>query len=314
MIFLRVGIFLAMATTAGAQVLDFPSNASLQQTDTRALDSYVMPMGIWDRGAMPTEVVEGQLTQQAWRIDAAGLTTLQLLRPLREQLRNAGYQIIFDCQTEACGGFDFRFAVDTLPPPEMQINIGDFRFLTARRDAENGPDYISLFVSRTAQAGFVQVTQVTAPGAGAPETAPLAMADAKVLQPQSGDQDDLAARLETVGHAVLDDLTFDTGSSELAAGDFASLRALADYLQADPGRAVALVGHTDAQGALETNIALSKRRAGSVLERLVADYGVNRRQLAAEGMGYLAPIASNLTEQGRETNRRVEAIITSTND
>lgn len=312
MIFLRVGIFFAMATAAGAQVLEFPSNASLQQTDTRALDSYVMPMGIWDRGAMPTEVVEGQLTQQAWRIDAAGLTTLQLLRPLREQLRNAGYQIIFDCQTEACGGFDFRFAVDTLPPPEMQINIGDFRFLTARRDTENGPDYISLLVSRTAQAGFVQVTQVTP--VGAYDTAPLAMADATVLQPRPGAQTDLVAQLETVGHAVLDDLTFDVGSSQLAAGDFASLQALADFLRADPGRAVALVGHTDAQGALDTNIALSKRRAGSVLERLVADYGVSRRQLAAEGMGYLAPIASNLTEEGREANRRVEVIITSMND
>ena len=44
----------------------------------------------------------------------------------------------------------------------------------------------------------------------------------------------------------------------------------------------------------------------------MSDYGVPRRQLEAEGMGYLAPIASNLTEDGREANRRVEVIVTST--
>jgi OOP family OmpA-OmpF porin len=74
---------------------------------------------------------------------------------------------------------------------------------------------------------------------------------------------------------------------------------------------VALVGHTDSSGTLGGNIALSKQRAGSVLERLVSDYGANRRQLEAEGMGYLSPIANNLTETGREANRRVEVIITS---
>lgn len=312
--FLWAGLLVVAATVADAQTLEFPSNASLQLTTTRDLDSYVMPMGIWDRGAMPTQVVEGQLTQQAWRIDAAGLTTLQLLRPLREQLRNDGYRIIFECQTEACGGFDFRFAVETLPPPAMQINIGDFRFLAAARDTEKGPDYIGLFVSRSAQAGFVQVTQVAPVPINAQEAAPLARASAPALQTAPEDQAGLAAQLDAVGHAVLADLTFETGSSQLAREEFASLQALADYLLANPDLTVALVGHTDAVGSLEANIALSKRRAGSVLERLVTDYGVSRRQLEAEGMGYLSPIATNQTEAGREANRRVEAIVTSTTD
>lgn len=304
----RVCILLAFASGANAQTLAFPGNASLQQTKTVVLDSHVMPIGIWDRGEMPTEVVEGQLTQQAWRIDTAGLTTLQILRPLREQLRNDGYQIIFDCQSEACGGFDFRFAVDTLPPPAMQINIGDFRFLTARRDIGVGPEYVSLFISRTTQAGFVQVTQIVPVKA----SAPLAVPPSPVLPMQS--QGDLETQLDTVGRAVLDDLSFATGSSQLGDAAFASLRALADYLETYPDRTVALVGHTDAEGGLEGNIALSKRRAGSVLERLVTEYGISRRQLQAEGMGYLAPIASNLTGEGREANRRVEVIITSTGD
>ena len=72
---------------------------------------------------------------------------------------------------------------------------------------------------------------------------------------------------------------------------------------------VALVGHTDAQGSLDANIALSKRRAQAVADRLVAGHGVARAQLQAEGMGWLAPVATNLTPEGREANRRVEAVV-----
>jgi OOP family OmpA-OmpF porin len=305
--------FLVVIAGAGhAQTLDFPSNASLQVEVISPLDTYVMPTSIWDRGEMSVQTVEGRLTQQAWRIEAPTLTTLQLVRPLREQLRNDRYRIIFECQTEACGGFDFRFGVDTLPPPQMRINIGDFRFLAAERTGVDGPEYLSLFTSRTAQAGFVQITHV---GPAVDEAAPIATAEAAPLR-ASGPSDDIgfAAALDQTGRAVLGNLAFATGSAQLADDNFASLQTLADYLLAFPDRTVALVGHTDSSGSLAPNIALSKRRAASVLERLVTDYGVDRRQLEAEGMGYLAPVSTNLTEAGREANRRVEVIVTSTSE
>ena len=306
-------VILALAGGAAqAQTLNFPSNASLQAEVVRPADSYVLPLGIWDRGEMPTRTVEGRVTQQAWRISAASLTTLQLVRPLREQLRNDRYRIIFECQTEACGGFDFRFGVETLPPPEMRINIGDFRFLAAERTGAEGPEYVTLFISRTGVAGFVQVTHV-APITEDP--APIAQARAEPLRAFGAAPDAaLPDQLDQTGRAVLTDLNFETGSAQLAEGDYPSLQALADYLANAPQRRVALVGHTDSSGALDINIALSKRRAASVLERLVTNYGVDRRQLEAEGMGYLAPISSNLTEEGREANRRVEVIVTSTQE
>ncbi len=96
------------------------------------------------------------------------------------------------------------------------------------------------------------------------------------------------------------------------AGDFASLTGLAAYLAANPDARVTIVGHTDATGALDGNVVLSRRRAQSVVDRLVQDYGVAAGRLSAEGAGYLAPRASNLTEAGRAENRRVEAILTPT--
>ena len=72
-----------------------------------------------------------------------------------------------------------------------------------------------------------------------------------------------------------------------------------------------LVGHTDAVGALEGNIRLSKKRAEAVMRRLIDGYGVDPVQLSAEGIGYLSPRASNATEEGRRLNRRVEVVLLS---
>ena len=306
--FLFLGALLCAATIGQAQTLSFPSNAKLTREVETGFDSYEMPIGPWVDGAFPTEVGEGQLTQQAWRIAATGLSSLQLVRPLRDQLRNDGFTVVFECKDQECGGFDFRFATLVMPPPDIQINLGDFRYLAVRKDTDAGPELISVLASRSASAGYVQVTHVGA------SNATIANAAAPVLRAASTSvpSTDMAQALTDTGHAILADLTFETGSSQLAAGSFDALQVLADYLAAQPDIVVALVGHTDSSGSLEGNISLSKRRAGSVLERLVSDYGASRRQLDAQGMGYLSPIASNLTQEGRDANRRVEVIVTST--
>lgn len=294
---------------AGAVTLDLPANANLEADVTETPGIYEMPIGPWREDGMPILSEEGTLHQQAWRIDGAGLTTAQILLPLRAQLTEAGFDILFECQTEGCGGFDFRFATRVMNAPDMHVDLGDFRYLAAERDNDSGTELVSLLISRSAQAGHVQLTRV----GPLTDTRDMASATGAALSSTAATpQEGLVAELERTGRAVLSDLTFETGSAQLGSGTFASLETLSDYLAANPERRVALVGHTDSVGALEGNIALSRRRAGSVLERLVSDYAVPRRQLEAEGMGYLAPIASNLTDAGREANRRVEVIMLST--
>ena len=128
----------------------------------------------------------------------------------------------------------------------------------------------------------------------------------------SAARSDIAGALQTAGVVALDDLDFATNSSELGEGAYASLGALADYLAAHPDQRITLVGHTDAVGSIDANITLSRSRAASVRDRLVSLHGANPAQLAAEGAGYLAPRASNLTDEGRARNRRVEAMLTPT--
>ena len=295
---------LCSAGVAEAAQLALPSNAILAAEVSSGMDSYALPIGPWENGTLPTRVFEGPVQQQAWRIGATGLTTLQLIRPLRDQLEPLGYEVVLDCTTEACGGFDFRFETPVIAEPDMHVDLGDFRFLSMVK----GDEAISLLVSRSAAAGYIQIIR-----AGLDADAPLAETDAAPVRGPSAQVDrTLAEALLSQGRVVLRDLDFETGSTQLSGGDYPSLQALADLMAAEPALTNALVGHTDSTGGLDVNVNISRQRAAAVLDRLATSYGVSRTRMEAEGMGYLAPIASNLEEAGREANRRVEAIITST--
>lgn len=307
---MRFAALLALLPAAvNAVTLDMPANADLAAQSVEGLDDYAMPTGPWTPDGMPVLTATGEVRQQAWRVDAPGVTTLQLLQPLQDQLAEAGFEVIFTCTADACGGFDFRFGTSVMPAPAMHVDLGDYRYVATQRTSDSGTELISLLASRSSAAGYIQVTRVGAPDGGA-IAAPGAPAVRAASATITGK---LADELENTGRFVLADLAFQTGSAQLGDATFASLQDLADYLIANPDRTVALVGHTDSVGSLDGNVALSKRRAGSVLERLVTQYNIPRRQLEAEGMGYLSPVASNVTETGRDANRRVEVIITSTN-
>ncbi|GKY88784.1 OmpA family protein [Sinisalibacter aestuarii] len=305
---------LALAPLAGhAAVISLPSDAELRAETVEAAGTYPLPTGPWQDGSgVAAEAISGKVTRQAWRIGGTGLSSYQILLNLREQLIDQGYAIRFECEAQACGGFDFRYGTEVVGEPDMHVNLGDFHFLSASK-AGNAPDHVSLLVSRSASAAFVQLVQV-----GELEAAPVDVEPMTSTKAEPGTalpaeiEADIGPAMEQVGRFVLADLVFATGSSELGPGQFTSLSELASYLIDHPARRVALVGHTDAEGSLAGNISLSKRRAASVMDRLIGEYGVPAAQLEAEGIGYLAPIASNQTDEGRTRNRRVEAILIST--
>lgn len=303
--------------------LTFATPVLSAQNRSEAPGSYALPVAAFDGTTVPARRVDGAVDQSAYRLDAPGVTTLALLQPLRAQLEAAGFTVIFECASAACGGFDFRFGTDVMPEPDMHVDMGDYRFLSAER----GTEVVSLLVSRSSFAGFVQVTSV-----GSAKVSPelsengkvaalgTAITEARPELAAAADDRELTAfsvlaigdALEKRGSVVLDDLVFASGSIALQEGRYASLQELAAWLKANPDRTIALVGHTDASGSLALNVALSRERAEAVMQRLITEYGLPPAQLAADGVGFLAPRTSNLTEEGRQKNRRVEAILTST--
>ena len=321
-------VALAMAgAPACALDLALPGPAEITATRSEPMTTFRLPIGPFAAGALPTRATEGALVQTAWRLDTPGLSTLELIAPLRDQLAKAGFTALYECETDGCGGFDFRFATDVLPEPDMHVDLGDFRYLAAERSGPAGPEFVALMVSRSSDDGFVQMTQIgkalrpapqmtTSTKSPLPAAAPAGQSAFALPTPVPGrtveGPDNLGKRLELGQPEVLEDLIFAPGKADLAEGDFASLAALAAWLLADPARQVTLVGHTDASGALTGNIRLSKARAESVRATLVDRFGVGAGQVQAEGVGYLAPRASNQTDDGRQKTRRVEVISTST--
>ena len=69
-----------------------------------------------------------------------------------------------------------------------------------------------------------------------------------------------------------------------------------------------IVGHTDSQGAYEYNMDLSRRRAEAIAAELGTRYGIAKARLRTAGVGFLAPVGSNATDDGRALNRRVELV------
>lgn len=104
------------------------------------------------------------------------------------------------------------------------------------------------------------------------------------------------------------DILFAVNSATVGSGARGDLRALAANLQRYPDTNVTVIGHTDNTGSAGFNFELSNRRAGAVAGILV-DGGVTGGRITAIGRGEDAPIASNLTPEGRAQNRRVEIII-----
>lgn len=317
-----LALLLTLPGLAAAQTqplpLPFPAPATITASVQSPAATLALATGPWTAATgTPIRNVEGALDQTAYRLAAPGLTTLDILTPLRARLQADGYTLLYECDAPVCGGFDFRYDLAILPEPDMHVDLGDYRYLAAERKTPTGTQGISLLISRSANAGFVQVSRAglaTTPAptlsAASPTTPPPLTAIPTTTPPPILSA--IGLQLETGGATALDDLVFPSGTATLTPGDYASLAALAAYLQANPNRSIAIVGHTDASGGLTANIALSRRRAESVRRTLIDQYGAPGAQVQAEGVGYLSPRASNLTDQGRAANRRVEVMLTST--
>ena len=114
--------------------------------------------------------------------------------------------------------------------------------------------------------------------------------------------------IRATGHAAVYGIYFDTGKSVIKPESEQALTEVAKLLEQDPALKVHVVGHTDNVGGDDSNMKLSLERANAVVQSLVTKHGIAAARLKAGGVGPLAPMASNDTEEGRAKNRRVELV------
>lgn len=121
------------------------------------------------------------------------------------------------------------------------------------------------------------------------------------------------ARVEKLSNNVVritmtNQTAFDVNSAQIKPGFHSTMDKLADVVIRYGKTTLTIVGHTDHTGSADYNQRLSQERAVSVA-RYFESKNVNPVRMATAGRGESEPIASNNSESGRQSNRRVEIYV-----
>ena len=158
--------------------------------------------------------------------------------------------------------------------------------LTADSDGDGVPDYFDKCPNTP--------TGVKVDGAGCP----LPVVKQNITKIYITEED------KKVVNEAVKNLEFEFNKATIRPHSLTSLDKLAQLLK-EKGFNLKLAGYTDNVGSKESNMKLSKERAGAVKTYLISQ-GVADDHIKTEGYGESHPIAKNKTEHGRQLNRRVE--------
>jgi outer membrane protein OmpA-like peptidoglycan-associated protein len=121
----------------------------------------------------------------------------------------------------------------------------------------------------------------------------------------NNDSDFIAQNYKVVDSLVLGNVSFESSSWALQRTELKLLDNFIYILQSDTLQIVEILGHTDSLGLESKNVELSIKRAKSVEDYLIKNK-VNENRIIYSGLGSAFPLYSNLNEEGRMHNRRVE--------
>jgi outer membrane protein OmpA-like peptidoglycan-associated protein len=102
---------------------------------------------------------------------------------------------------------------------------------------------------------------------------------------------------------------FATDSAEIQPRYFDEINKVGAYMKQYPTTTAVIEGHTDNVGSAEHNMQLSQKRAEAVVAYLAKNFGIDNSRLSAKGYGETRRIAYNSTPEGRQKNRRINAVI-----
>ncbi|MBI2571794.1 MAG: OmpA family protein [Candidatus Schekmanbacteria bacterium] len=276
------GSFVAVCPLLGtARAQDHPlivpyEESKLFSKKTMEFDSYELRVGpLGKKDTIPVESIEGRLTRLEYRTPRER-SALEVYRNYEAALLKAGFESLY-----ACAGYG-----------KGPTSCGDIsgHYLAARLRRPEGDVYVALKIIGY-QTLIVIVERKTMEG------------DKVRISAEALGED-----IERAGHAAIYEILFDFDKAELKPESEPALAEIAKLLKERAELSVYVVGHTDSTGAVDHNLDLSRRRAAAVVAALAARHGVASSRMSSDGVGPLAPVASNRTEDGRARNRRVELV------
>ncbi len=104
-------------------------------------------------------------------------------------------------------------------------------------------------------------------------------------------------------------VNFDVGKSLINKENYGTISKIEKAADIFENATITIEGHTDSKGSDETNMELSKARAGAVLSYLLASSKIDASRVETMGYGENRPVSNNETALGRTHNRRIDFVI-----
>jgi outer membrane protein OmpA-like peptidoglycan-associated protein len=281
----------------GAHIIDYVQSDFDEYAAVLSRAGGTLSAPVWEKRQM----LEGKLTRILYRLPP-GRTSIEVLRNHTSALAKQGFTVLFECSAAACGAAFYQRSnrVFTRTGTSRDVFIAGpqvQRYVAARLARREGDVYVFVYVAETTTSirgtvAHLDVVEVKPMDTG------LVTVNAAAM----------ARDISQSGHVALYGIFFDTGSAAITAASDAAITEIAALLRDNPKMRLHIVGHTDTEGTFEFNMDLSRRRAEAVVQTLVTKHMIAAGRLQSSGVGYLAPVASNRTEEGRAKNRRVELV------
>ncbi|MEY4485442.1 MAG: Inner rane lipoprotein YiaD precursor [Verrucomicrobiota bacterium] len=280
----------------------------------KAYDAYELPIGKMTdinftshKGVFEKSLkLEGKVTRVSYASSDPSRTSLEVYRNYKTELADKGWSILWEgSENELSRGEGFGFAHFFAGRPGQTFEHSHLgaHFIAAKKDNAHLGMYIVNFND-----GYISDPKL-APAKGAPivaiDVVESAAMDEKMVVVKA---EEMASKISDLGGINLYGFYFDFNSATLKGESAPTLDEVAKLIEADSSLRLLVVGHTDAVGAFDYNIDLSKKRAASVVAALAERVPAAASRLTACGVGYQCPIANNSSEGGRAKNRRVALV------
>ncbi|KQQ91784.1 hypothetical protein ASF77_07585 [Massilia sp. Leaf139] len=250
--------------------------------------------------------IEGKVANRMYWVPEGG-SALEIHRNYVHALQAAGFETMFSCETAQCEKLGVQRMVKDFPE-QTKWAMFDAR-VSSIFNSGNQPAFHYISARKQVGAGYTHV-QVALAGNGRVEQFVQIVEPAQAaLGKVTVDAKAIGAGLQRDGKIALYGVHFDTNKAVLREDSAPQLQSMAEALKAEPAMKVLIVGHTDNQGDIDANLALSQKRAQAVVEALSGKYGVPAGRLSARGVASFAPVSANTSEEGRARNRRVELVV-----
>jgi len=262
-------------------------------------DEFTLPLGKLVDGKLPkSQHLEGKITAIEYNIPE-NRSLLEVFRNYQDALKQGGFETLFTCAEPDCTSGPVGDNPQPLnaggngrcEPPWAEGN--KLHFISAKLARPEGDVYVALSVRKwTGVNAYLYVVEVK------PMQSGMVTVNAASLE----------GGLARSGHVEVPGILFDFNKADVKPESKPALDEVAKLLKGNPALRLWVVGHTDSVGTVEANQKLSEARAAAVAKFLVGGYGIDASRLKGYGVGPLAPVAPNKTDEGRAKNRRVELV------